>query len=88
MCWQEWAGLVARGEVPNRMSSRDGKLLKLVPASERLSQAELAAHLMCALQSYLQAESRAMLCNVCLRGEALLASRCNDPTNRSYQKLL
>ena len=58
---QEWARLIAKGEVPNPMSSRDGKLLKLVSPSQRLLQPELEAHLQHALRHHLQEEAGCLL---------------------------
>lgn len=47
-----WAELIASAERPALFSSRDGRLLRLPPANERLSQVQLQQHLHQLLQDH------------------------------------
>ena len=61
--YQEWARLIEKGEEPNPMSSRDGKLLKLICKSQHLSATEISSRLQSALLSHLEQEARGLLCS-------------------------
>ncbi|KAL4428216.1 hypothetical protein ABPG75_002305 [Micractinium tetrahymenae] len=57
-----WARHVEAAQAPNPLSSRDGRLLRPVPAEHRLAPAELQGHLEEALYA-LQDEARDLLCD-------------------------
>lgn len=44
-----WAGQIEAAQVPNPLSSRDGRLIKPVPPELRLAKPDLVAHLQAAL---------------------------------------
>ncbi|KAI3428659.1 hypothetical protein D9Q98_007482 [Chlorella vulgaris] len=56
-----WAGQIEAAQVPNPLSSRDGRLIKPVPPELRLAKPDLVAHLQAALYP-LQDEARDLLC--------------------------
>ena len=68
---QHWGSLIDAAEEPLPLSSRDGKLLRLVPANQRLSRTELKAQLQVALTAHqLAPEARSVLAAAWQRGRA------------------
>lgn len=65
---QYWARLVEEAQAPNPLSSRDGRLLKIVPPERRLAPEQLQAHLEAALKE-LQGEGRDLMCEAWAQGE-------------------
>ena len=67
---QQWVGLVEDAQKPILLSSRDGKLLRPVPAQRRLTHEKLARHMEAALtqREQLCCEARSMLCSAWAQG--------------------
>ena len=61
MCAQHWAGLIEDAEKPAALSSRDGRLLRRVPAPARLEHAELAKALQEALAGQLLTHAKDLI---------------------------
>ena len=68
---QYWAGLIEDAEAPNPLSSRDGKLLRLVPLEKRLTRIQLADNLEAVLDRRLRPDCEDMLCQACISGSPL-----------------
>ncbi|PSC70912.1 Tetratricopeptide repeat [Micractinium conductrix] len=62
-----WGGHVESAQAPHPLSSRDGRLIKPVPAEQRLAPPDLQAHLQAALYD-LGDEARDLLCAAWARG--------------------
>ena len=73
---QHWADSIEDAQQPILMSSRDGKLLKPVPAVSRLSPARLLQCLQqaCGKAPHVATEARRMLCECWRMGEVPCAS--------------
>ncbi len=67
LCAQYWANWIEEAEIPNPLSTRDGKLLKPVLGSAHLTREDAVAHLTAALEPY-AAESRDLICSAWARG--------------------